>query len=166
VTKPFTAYQKLRILVRFGALALVNGAWIPISQVAYGTMNAEKRLRKLHRIGCAVKCACGCETWALLRDIEFDHEKQHALGGPTTLDNGRPLRTTPCHREKTAVEQAVIGWCDSVRRKLRVRSKAEVWEDRQGQGASRNTRRLRTRSSIPSRPMPSRASFQRYEARS
>jgi hypothetical protein len=130
MTKPFTAPQKLRILVHHGAMVLDAGAWVPIGQYRFGTMNRVKRFKILQRVGCAVKCACGCGVWAPLPDIQFDHEHQHALGGATVISNGRPLRTDPCHRAKSAAENTLIADCDRIGRKFRVRSKDEIAAER------------------------------------
>lgn len=129
MTRAFTPAQKFRILVNHGALALWGGAFLPVSQVPFGTMNLEKRFRNLQRIGGAVKCGCGCDVWARLQDVEFDHIKNWASGGRSTLENGQPLRTYPCHRnEKCAGEQVVTGWVRRVRRKLATRQ--ALYEDK------------------------------------
>lgn len=121
MTVPFSQAQKFRILVRFEAQIIFNGALIPVSRFAYGTESDEKRFRLLRRqLNCVVKCACGCETWAPLRDIDFDHERAHVSGGLTSISNGRPLRRTPCHAAKSASEQEVTGWVTRVRNKLSV----------------------------------------------
>lgn len=159
MTKPFTDRQKVRILVAYGALMRDGESWVPIAQYRFGTMNKSKRLAIARRVGCAVKCACGCETWALLQDIEFDHDKEHANGGATVIANGQPLRRTPCHAAKTAASQAVTGLVRKVRRKLRVRSKDEVWEERHGAGRTSKPRRRpfpKSRRPMRSRPFPTR----------
>lgn len=166
MTKPFTAAQKLRILVHYRALIVQDGAFVPIARVRFGTMSKSRRFALARQWGCAVQCACGCGVWARLEDVQFDHTKLHALGGPTVLANGRPLRTNPCHQAKTACEQAIVAHCDKLGRKLRVRTKDEVREARAN--ARRPGRPLRTRSSFPSRRIgssPMRSRFpQRHEA--
>lgn len=163
MTKPFTAAQKFRILVHHRAVVVEDGTFVPIAKVRFGTISKARRFRLAQQWGCAVLCACGCGVWARLDDVQFDHERQHALGGATVLANGRPLRATPCHRAKTAGEQALISHCDKVARKLRVRSKDEVREARQRAG--RHGRRLQSRSSFPSRRIgssPMRSRFPRH----
>lgn len=120
MTKPFSPRQKYRILVAHGALVLVGGELTPIARVVYGTLSETKRFAIVKRLGAAVRCACGCAVWASLSDIQFDHERQHAAGGLTSIGNGRPLRARPCHAEKSAAEQAITGKVTSVRRKLSV----------------------------------------------
>lgn len=166
MTKPFSTPQKLRILVAYGALMREGDGWVPIGQYRFGTMNKAKRYAIAKRAGCAVKCACGCETWAPLQDIEFDHDKDHANGGPTVIANGRPLRRTPCHAAKTAASQAVTGKITRVKRKLTVRR----LEREEGQDLERPDRRTWGRRPFPSRPlkgsrpMRSRPFPQRHEA--
>lgn len=163
MTKPFSTKQKLRILVWHGAVALHRGEFVPIARLPFGTMNAAKRYARLMVAGCAVKCACGCEVWAKLQDIDFDHDRDFVSGGPTVIANGRPLRRQPCHAAKSARARAVTGKVTRARRKLRVREKPT---SRDGDQPS-PPQRARTRSSIPSRLFPkvSRPFPQRREAR-
>jgi hypothetical protein len=52
-----------------------------------------------HRSG--EKC-CACSKKFPLKQMEADHIKSHASGGPTIIDNGQCL-CKPCHAKKTAV---------------------------------------------------------------
>lgn len=120
MTRPFSPRIKYRILVAHGALVLVGGTLVPIAHVVYGTLSETKRFAIVKRAGAAVRCACGCDVWATLAEIQFDHAKAHVSGGLTSIGNGRPLRARPCHAAKSAAEQAVTGKITSVRRKLSV----------------------------------------------
>jgi hypothetical protein len=154
VTKPFTARQKYRILVTYNAQAFVEGRLIPVAHYVYGTMSETRRFAMLQRaLNCAVKCACGCDAWAPLREIEFDHVKNWASGGRSTLCNGRPLRRTPCHADKTAAEAAVTGKCVRVRRKLATHQARPTLSATDG--ISENDSRGRARTSR--RPWPKRS---------
>lgn len=120
MTKPFSPAQKFRILVTFDAQIIVDGSLVPVSRYAYGTSNDALRFRMLRRsLNCAVKCACGCDTWAPLHGIQFDHRDPHCYGGATHVSNGRPL-TVACHRKKSRVEHAATARDDRIRRKLSV----------------------------------------------
>jgi hypothetical protein len=118
VTKPFSSLKKYRILVNHGALVVVDGAFVPIAKVAFGTMSRTKRYALCRKWGAAVRCACGCGVWARLSDVDFDHVKEHVSGGLTAIANGAPLRRQPCHAAKSAVMAAVTGKVRKVRRKL------------------------------------------------
>lgn len=121
MTVPFSPAQKYRILVTFDAQIIVDGSLVPVSRYAYGTGNDALRFRKLRReLNCAVKCACGCDTWAPLSEIDFDHVLEHVSGGLTAISNGAPLRRSPCHAKKTAASAATTGWVRRVKRKLSV----------------------------------------------
>lgn len=165
MTRAFSPAQKFRILVAFDAQVIVNDTLVPIARFAYGTESDEKRFRLLQRkLDCAVKCACGCDTWAPLNAIEFDHRKNWASGGRSTLDNGQPLRTYPCHRnEKCAGEQVVTGWVRKVKRKLLV----TITRDDSTSKESRPRKRSWPQRSFPksSRPMQSRGFQKRWEPR-
>lgn len=120
MTRSFTPRQKYRILVTHGAMVLVEGELRQIARVAFGTISETRRYQLARAWGGAVRCACGCATWAPFGDIEFDHVKEHVSGGPTAIQNGAPLRRRPCHAAKTAASAAVTGKVRRVRRKLSV----------------------------------------------
>ena len=121
MTKPFTPRQKFRILVRFDAQIIEAGTLTRGSSYAYGTDNDTKRFRMLRRtLNCAVRCACGCGVWAPLSAIDFDHEIPHAQSQRSLTKDGRPLRRTPCHHAKNAIEQKVTGKVTRTKRKLRI----------------------------------------------
>ena len=120
MTKPFSPRMKYRILVGHGALVVVDGVFVPIARVAYGTMSETKRFALTRAWGYAVQCACGCKVWAPGQDIQFDHETPHVQTRRSLISDGRPLRRSPCHAAKSAAEQAITGKVTSVRRKLTV----------------------------------------------
>jgi len=164
MTKPFTPRQKYRILVAYDAQVIVDGALVPVAHYVYGTPGDERRFKMLRRdLNCAVRCACGCDTWAALSDIDFDHERQHAAGGLTEISNGRPLRRTPCHVAKSASEQVVTGWVTRVRNKLSV----TITRDDSNSPESRTRKWSWPPRSFPksSRPMQSRGFQKRWEPR-
>lgn len=166
MSRAFSPAQKFRILVAFDAQVIVNDTLVSVARFTYGTESDEKRFRLLQRkLNCAVKCACGCDTWAPVRDIEFDHRKNWASGGRSTLDNAQPLRTYPCHRnEKCAGEQVVTGWVRKVRRKLSVTTGIRENDSR---SPARHSHRSWPTRSFPksSRPMQSRPFPKRLETR-
>lgn len=120
MTKPFTARQKYRILVTHDAQVIVDGALVHVARYVYGTQSETRRFAMLRDLDCIVRCACGCSVWAQLRDVDFDHETPHVQTQRSLTSEGRPLRRTPCHAEKSAREQKVTGKVTRVRRKLSV----------------------------------------------
>lgn len=170
MTRPFSTSQKFRILVRFDAQIIIDGHLVPVSQYAYGTMSDTKRFGMLRRLDCAVRCACGCDTWAPLWSIDFDHETPHVQTQRSLVSDGRPLRRTPCHHAKNAVEQKVTGKVTRVRNKLSVTTGLRE-DDSSLQGDSypktRTSRRSWPQRSFPksSRPIPSRGFQKRWEPR-
>lgn len=169
MTKPFSPAQKHRILVHNGALVVQDGAFVPIAQVRFATLSLHRRFKLAREWGCAVKCACGCGVWARLQDVDFDHIKDHVMGGPTAIANGRPLRRQPCHAAKSAASQAVTGKVTRVRRKLSVTRRRDA-EPSPATTAKRSAWPTRSFTSskikrrIASRPMQSRPFPQRHEA--
>lgn len=154
MTRAFTPKQKFRILVRHGAVVLDGlGTATPVAQATHGTSDTNRylQLRSIDRApGYAVfvRCACPCQVWARLRDIQFDHETPHVSGGPTVISNGRPIRTRPCHSAKSGGEQATTGWCVRVRNKHRRSAKGA---DVESQGRPDRRRSWPPRK-IPPRP--------------
>lgn len=151
VTRAFTHRQKYRILVMHHAVILYGldiVELVPLSRFPWATMSETKRFGILRRLSCAVKCACGCDTWAPLRDIDFDHVKEHVSGGLTAISNGAPLRRTPCHAEKSARAAVVTGKVTRTKRKLSVTTKHE--DDSPVAG---NTARPSRKWSWPTRPL-------------
>lgn len=120
MTRAFSPRKKYRILVNFGALIIVGDSITLLSQMAWRTESETKRFKLLRHLNCAVRCACGCDTWAPLRDIDFHHVKEHANGGLTEISNGAPLRRQPCHARFSAAHAAVTGKVTRTRRKLSV----------------------------------------------
>lgn len=151
MTKPFSPGQKYRILVRFDALVLQDGAFTPIAQVRFGTLSTHKRFALCRAWGTAVRCACGCGAWAPLAEIDFDHVDEYVKGGPTAIGNGQPLRRDPCHKAKSAIGAAVTGKVTRTRRKLSVTLK----RDAQHSPSSAKRRAWPTRS-LQSRPFDTR----------
>lgn len=164
MTKPFTPRQKYRILVAHDAQVIVDGALVPVAHYVYGTQSETLRYRELRvKVNCAVKCACGCDTWAPLSAIDFDHETPHVQTQRSLISDGRPLRRTPCHVAKSASEQVVTGWVTRVRNKLSVTT--GLRED--DSPTARPSRRSWPQRSFPksSRPMQSRGFQKRWEPR-
>lgn len=120
MTVAFSPAKKYRLLVAFDAQIIVGDTLVPVARYTYGVVSETRRYAMLRRLACIVKCACGCDTWAPRGHIEFDHEHNWASGGRSALSNGRPLRRSPCHVAKSAVEQKVTGKVTRVRRKLSV----------------------------------------------
>lgn len=119
MSRQFTPRQKYRIAVMHDAVIMVDDGLVPVSKWIFGTESEGKRFQIMRRMQCAVMCACGCETWAPLWDIQFDHTDPHCYGGATHVSNGRPL-TVACHRKKSRVEHAATARDDRIRRKLSV----------------------------------------------
>lgn len=163
MTVAFSPAKKYRILVTFDAQIIVGDALVPVARYAYGVVSETRRYAMLRRLACIVKCACGCDTWAPRGHIEFDHEHNWASGGRSALSNGRPLRRTPCHVAKSAVEQKVTGKVTRVRNKLSVTT--GLRED--DSPRARTSRRSWPQRSFPksSRPMQSRGFQKRWEPR-
>jgi len=152
MTKPFTPRQKYRIAVTFGAVIIVNGDLVPVSRYAFGTESETKRYGMLRqRLDCAVKCACGCDTWAPLRDVDFDHVHEHVSGGLTAISNGAPLRRSPCHAKKTAAIAATTGKITRTKRKLSVTTGLREDDSPTARTSRRSWPTLRR---LPSRPFP------------
>lgn len=168
MTRPFTPAQKFRILVHHRALIVVDGAFVPIARVKWGTESKTKRFALARKWGCAVQCACGCGVWAVLADVDFDHDKEHVAGGLTSIMNGRPLRRSPCHHAKNARGAAVTGQVRRRKRKLSVTVKrGESLAPAPFKRRSWPTRSLtnpNVKRRIPSSPMRSRSFPQRHEA--
>ena len=165
MTRPFSPAQKFRILVSFDAQIIVDNTLTHVSRYAYGTGNDAKRFRMLRReLNCVVRCACGCDTWAPLSAIDFDHEIPHVQSQRSLTSEGRPLRRTPCHHAKSASEQKVTGKVTRVRNKLSVTT--GLRED-DSPRAARTSRRSWPQRSFPksSRPMQSRGFQKRWEPR-
>lgn len=122
MSRSFTPRQRYRILVAHAAQVIVDGDLVHVARYVYGVQSETRRYAMLRKLNCVVRCACGCDVWAALRDIQFDHETPHAAGGLTVIKNGRPIRTRPCHVAKSGGEQVTTGWCTRVRRKLRTQA--------------------------------------------
>lgn len=152
MTKPFTPRQKYRILVAYDAQVIVGDALVSVARYAYGVVSETRRYAMLRReLNCAVRCACGCGVWAPLSAIDFDHETPHVQTQRSLTSDGRPLRRTPCHVAKSAVEQKVTGKVTRVRNKLSVTT--GLRED--DSPTARTTRRSwPTLRRLPSRPFP------------
>ena len=166
MTRPFSPAQKFRILVTFDAQIIVDNTLTHVSRYAYGTGNDAKRFRMLRReVNCAVRCACGCDTWVPLSAIDFDHEIPHVQSQRSLTSEGRPLRRTPCHHAKSAVEQKVTGKVTRVRRKLSVTTGLREIDSISQE--TRHSRRSWPQRSFPksSRPMQSRPFQKRLEPR-
>ena len=164
MTVAFSPAQKFRILVRFDAQIIVDNTLTHVSRYAYGTERDDKRFGMLRkRVDCAVRCACGCDVWAPLCDIDFDHVKEFVSGGLTAVSNGQPLRRTPCHAEKSAIGAGVTGWVRKARRKLSVTTGLRDDDSPR----ARPSRRSWPQRSFPksSRPMQSRGFQKRWEPR-
>ena len=164
MTKPFTPRQKYRILVAYDAQVLVDGALVPVAHAVPGTPSETLRYQVLRlKLNCAVRCACGCNTWAPLHAIDFDHVKDFVSGGPTAIGNGAPLRRSPCHAAKSARAMATTGKVTRTKRKLSVTT--GLRED--DSPTARTSRRSWPQRSFPksSRPMQSRGFQKRWEPR-
>jgi hypothetical protein len=120
MTRAFTPHQKYRILVNHGAVILRGDEVVRLSRFFWMTGSETKRFGMLRRLNCAVRCSCGCGVWAPLREIDFDHVKEFVNGGLTAIENGAPLRRTPCHEAKTSASAAVTGKVTRTKRKLSV----------------------------------------------
>lgn len=125
MTRPFSPRQKYRILVAHDAVVIWNDELVTLPRFHWMTMSETKRFGILRRFNCAVRCACGCDTWAPLREIDFDHVKEFVSGGETAIRNGAPLRRSPCHAKKTASSAATTGWVRRTKRKLSVTAKRD-----------------------------------------
>lgn len=164
MTRPFSPAQKFRILVRFDAQIIVDNTLVHVSQFSYGTMNDYRRFKMLRRdINCAVRCACGCDTWAPLCEIDFDHVLEHVSGGLTAISNGAPLRRSPCHAAKSARAMATTGKVTRTKRKLSVTT--GLRED--DSHPARTSHRSWPQRAFPksSRPIQSRGFQKRWEPR-
>ena len=164
MTVAFSPAKKYRILVTFDAQVIVGDALIPVARYAYGVVSETRRYAMLRReLNCAVRCACGCGVWAPLSAIDFDHEIPHVQSRRSLASDGRPLRRTPCHVAKSAVEQKVTGKVTRVRNKLSVTT--GLRED--DSPTARPSRRSWPQRSFPksSRPMQSRPFQKRWEPR-
>lgn len=117
----FSPAQRYIILVNYGAVVIVNDALLPLPSYHWGTESGTRRFAMCRRLDVAVRCACGCDVWAPIREIQFDHIKEWISGGLTVIGNGAPLRATPCHAGKTAASAALNGKIVRTRRKLATR---------------------------------------------
>lgn len=118
MTRAFSPSQRLVILERHEAYVLTQGGMIHVREYMIGR-GATSRFKALRKVATAIMCACGCDVWAPLSDIQFDHIDPHCYGGRTTISNGRPL-TVACHRIKSRGEHAATARDDRIRRKLSV----------------------------------------------
>src|SRR5207237_1569758 len=86
----------------YGAMAFYGGAWVAVAQVrSTQRPTARNRLNLLRKLGCVVKCACGCDVWSTLGETQFDHVSATCNGGPNRVGYLQPLRRDPCHFRKT-----------------------------------------------------------------
>ena len=124
MTRPFSAHQKLRILIAHGAVVMDGHQLVPLHHVLHPTRDASRRLERLRGMAVAVRCACRGELsqacdgtrWMSLCDVQFDHHLADVFGGATHQSNGRPL-AAECHGAKTAGEQAANARVHRLRRK-------------------------------------------------